>query len=51
MAGFLDFVKRLDGRTPVDVDGIQAELKHGVLNLYVPKAETAKTRKIQIKSV
>jgi HSP20 family protein len=34
----------------VNVDGIKAELKNGVLELYVPKAETAKTRKIQIKT-
>ena len=37
-------------QTPVDVDGIRAELKHGVLNLYVPKAEQARTRKIAIQS-
>ena len=36
--------------TPIDVDGIRAELKHGVLNLYVPKAEHARTRKIQIQT-
>ena len=36
--------------TPVNVDRIQAQLKNGVLNLYVPKAESAKTRKIEIKS-
>jgi len=36
--------------TPVHVDGIRAELKNGVLELYVPKAEHAKTRKIQIKT-
>jgi len=36
--------------TPVHVDGIKAELKNGELSLYVPKAESAKTRKIQIKT-
>ena len=36
--------------TPVDPDGIQAQLKNGELTLNVPKAESAKTHKIQIKS-
>ena len=36
--------------TPVDVEGIRAELKNGVLDLYVPKSEHARPRKIQIKS-
>ena len=35
--------------TPVDVEGIRAELKHGVLNLYVPKAESARGRKIPVR--
>ena len=36
--------------TPVNVEGIRAELKNGVLELYVPKTEHARPRKIQIKS-
>ena len=36
--------------TPVNVEGIRAELKNGVLDLYVPKSEHARPRKIQIKS-
>jgi HSP20 family protein len=32
----------------VNVDGIRAELKNGELSLFVPKAEHAKSRKIQI---
>jgi HSP20 family protein len=36
--------------TPVDVDGIKAELKNGELTLTVPKHESAKTRKIEIKT-
>jgi HSP20 family protein len=36
--------------TPVDVEKIHAELKNGELNLQVPKAGSAKTRKIEIKS-
>ena len=35
--------------TPVNVDGILAELKNGVLELWVPKAEQARAKKIQIK--
>jgi HSP20 family protein len=34
--------------TPVNVDGIRAEMKNGVLELYVPKAESSKPRKIKI---
>ena len=36
--------------TPVDADSIKAQLKNGVLELYVPKAESAKTRKIAIRT-
>lgn len=36
--------------TPVNPDAITAELKNGVLRLTVPKAEAAKTKKIQIKA-
>ena len=35
---------------PVDVDGIKAELKNGELTLTVPKHESARTRKIEIKT-
>jgi len=34
----------------VDRDRISAELKNGILRLILPKAERAKTRKIEIKS-
>ena len=44
------FYRQFTINTPVHVDGIRAELKNGVLSLYVPKAESARTRKIQIKS-
>ena len=33
---------------PVNVDGIRAEMKNGVLELYVPKAESSKPRKIKV---
>ena len=44
------YYRSFDINTPVNVDGIRAELKSGVLSLYVPKHESAKTRKIQIQS-
>jgi len=44
------FHRQFSLNTPVNVDGIRAELKNGVLELYVPKAESAKTRKIEIKT-
>jgi HSP20 family molecular chaperone IbpA len=44
------FHRSFNINTPVNVDGIRAELKNGELKLYVPKAEHAKTRKIEIKS-
>jgi HSP20 family protein len=34
----------------INPDGIRAGLKDGVLELHVPKADTAKARKIQIRS-
>jgi HSP20 family protein len=36
--------------TPVNADGIKAELRNGVLELYVPKAEAARSRKIAIQA-
>lgn len=36
--------------TPVNPDGIQAQLHNGELTLTVPKAESAKTHKIQVKT-
>ena len=34
----------------VDRDGITAELKNGVLRLFLPKAQRSRTRRIEIKS-
>jgi HSP20 family molecular chaperone IbpA len=34
----------------VDRDGITAELTHGVLRLFLPKSDRARTRRIEIKS-
>jgi HSP20 family protein len=44
------FYRQFTLNTPINADAIKAELKNGVLELHVPKAESAKTRKIQIKS-
>jgi len=43
------FYRQFSLSTPVNADGIRAQLKAGVLELYVPKAESAKARKIPIK--
>jgi HSP20 family protein len=42
------FYRSFHLNTDVNVDGIRAELKNGQLSLFVPKAEHAKSRKIQI---
>ena len=42
------FYRSFDIAAPVDAAGIKAQLKNGVLELYVPKAESARPRKIQI---
>jgi len=44
------FYRQFSLGTPINLDGIRAELKSGVLELHVPKAESAKTRKIEIKT-
>lgn len=36
--------------TPIDADGIKAELRNGELTLTVPKAASARRRRIQIES-
>jgi HSP20 family molecular chaperone IbpA len=44
------FYRQFTLNTPVNPDGIRAELRSGVLELHVPKAESAKTRRIEIKT-
>ncbi|HWP40445.1 MAG TPA: Hsp20/alpha crystallin family protein [Tepidisphaeraceae bacterium] len=44
------FYRQFTLNTPINADAIRAELKNGVLELHVPKAESARTRKIQVKS-
>lgn len=45
-AGSLTRVVRLPG--DVDIDKVEAELRHGVLTLRLPKAASAQPRKIQV---
>jgi HSP20 family protein len=44
------FHRQFTINTPINVDGIRAELKNGVLSLYAPKTESAKAKKIQIQT-
>jgi len=44
------FYRQFSLYTPIDPDGIKAELRNGVLELHVPKAESVKTRRIEIKT-
>lgn len=46
--GVGDFYSSFTISAPIQVEAIKAELKNGVLTLTVPKAETAKTRKIPV---
>lgn len=48
--GVGSFYRQFTLSTPISADAIKAELKNGVLELHVPKAESAKTRKIEIKT-
>jgi len=43
------FYRQFTLNTPIDPDGIRAQLKAGVLELWVPKAAHAKPRKIEVK--
>lgn len=43
------FYRQFTLSTPIDADAIRAELKAGVLELYMPKAASAKPRRIPIK--
>jgi len=42
------FTRSLKLPTAIDADQVSAELKHGVLTLTLPKAETARRRKIAV---
>ena len=42
------FYRSFNISAPADAAGIKAQLRNGMLELYVPKAESAKPRKIQV---
>ena len=43
-----DFSRTIQLPTVIDAERVEAELKHGVLTLTLPKAETARRRKIEV---
>lgn len=45
-----DYQRRFTLSDEIDRDGIEATVKDGVLRLHLPKADTAKTRKIAVKA-
>lgn len=48
--GIGDYHRRFTLSDEIDRDRIQATVKNGVLRLFLPKAEKAKTRKIEVKA-
>jgi HSP20 family molecular chaperone IbpA len=44
------FYRSFNISAPINVDGIRAELKNGELSVYVPKAESARSKKIKVMS-
>lgn len=44
----MNFFRQFELAETVEVDRIRAELKNGVLTLYLPKKEKAKPRKIEV---
>lgn len=44
------FYRTVNVGNGINPDGIRAELKDGVLSVFVPKAEAVKARKIEVKS-
>jgi HSP20 family protein len=45
------FARTIEFPIPVDADQVQASFKHGVLTVTLPKAESAKPRKIDVKRI
>jgi HSP20 family protein len=48
--GYGAFARVLDLPSAVDADRVQAEFKHGVLTVTLPKTEASKPRRIEVKS-
>jgi len=48
--GIGHFYRQFTINAPVRADAIRAELRDGVLELHVPKAESARARKIEVKT-
>ena len=48
--GVGEFKRVLPLPMPIDADKVEAKLRDGVLTITMPKAETAKPRKIEVKS-
>jgi HSP20 family molecular chaperone IbpA len=48
--GIGDFYRTFSIGESINVDEISAEIKNGVLSLHLPKAESAKPRKIEVKA-
>lgn len=44
----MNFFRQFELSETVEIEGIRAELKNGVLTLYLPKKEKAKPRKIEV---
>lgn len=45
-----NFYRQFTINTEINQEGIRADLKNGVLTLHVPKAESARARKIEIRT-
>jgi HSP20 family protein len=48
--GVGEFSRTITLPTPINQDKVEAVLRHGVLNLTLPKAEAARPRKISVKA-
>jgi HSP20 family protein len=47
--GYGNFNRLIDLPFPINPDAVQAEFKHGVLTITLPKAEAARPRRIEVK--
>lgn len=44
----IDYRRRFRLKVPVDADAVSAKLEHGILELKIPKAESARPRTIKV---